>query len=205
MTTTWKAWKAVLQKNDGFWIGAGRLGGAIFISIFTIPFLGGEILGLAFLAHATTVYIIPLILALAGLSALFLYLMKRPTGPGRQVMDQIEGFRRYLAAVEADRLHRLHPPDKTPELFEKYLPYALALDVEHEWAEQFTDLLTQAGQVPGGSGYQPVWYHSRSFDASNLGGFSGSLGSFLSGAIASSSRAPGSSSGGGGGGGGGGW
>ena len=117
VTTTWKAWKAVLQKNDGFWIGAGRLGGAIFISIFTIPFLGGEILGLAFLAHATTVYIIPLILALAGLSALFLYLMKRPTGPGRQVMDQIEGFRRYLAAVEADRLHRLHPPDKTPELF----------------------------------------------------------------------------------------
>ena len=158
VTTTWKAWKAFFQKDDGFWVGAGRLGGALFITAFTIPFLCAEILALAFLAYTTTIYIIPLILALAGITALFFYLMKRPTGRGRRVLDQIEGFRRYLAAVEADPLQRLHPPEKTPELFEKYLPYAVALDVEHEWSEQFTDLLTQAAHSPGGNGYQPAWY-----------------------------------------------
>jgi len=27
-------------------------------------------------------------------------------------------------------MNRIHPPEQTPETFEKFLPYALALDVE---------------------------------------------------------------------------
>jgi len=33
---------------------------------------------------------------------------------------------------------------ETPELFERYLPYALALDVEQAWAERFSDVLARA-------------------------------------------------------------
>ena len=44
-------------------------------------------------------------------------------------MDQIEGFKQYLSVAEEDRLEYLNPPKKTPELFEKFLPYAIALDV----------------------------------------------------------------------------
>ena len=41
----------------------------------------------------------------------------------------------------------LHPSEKTPELFEKYLPYCLALDVENEWSEQFANVLARAQDV----------------------------------------------------------
>ena len=44
------------------------------------------------------------------------------------IMDQIEGFRQYLGVAEEDRLNALNPPEKTPELFEQFLPYAIALD-----------------------------------------------------------------------------
>jgi uncharacterized membrane protein len=37
---------------------------------------------------------------------------------------------------------------KTPELFEKFLPYALALGVEQNWVRAFETIITQP----------PVWY-----------------------------------------------
>ena len=60
-------------------------------------------------------------------------------------MDKIEGFKLYLSVAEKDRLNLLNPPEKTPALFEKYLPFALALDVENAWSEQFAEVLAKAG------------------------------------------------------------
>jgi uncharacterized membrane protein len=106
----------------------------------------------------------------------------------------------------------LNPPEKTPELFERYLPYAFALDVEQAWSEQFSGIL-QSVADPHGE-YSPAWYSGATTHGLGAAGFVSGLGSSLSGAISSSSTAPGSSSGsggggssggGGGGGGGGGW
>jgi uncharacterized membrane protein len=126
-------------------------------------------------------------------------------------MDEVEGYRRYLSVAEQERLNILNPPEKTPELFEKHLPYALALDVEHDWSEQFASVLAAAASD---GAYRPSWYAGRSWRTGDMSGFASSLGKFFTGAISSASTAPGSSSGsggggssggGGGGGGGGGW
>ena len=50
----------------------------------------------------------------------------------------------FLTAVDADRLQTIARPDKTPQLFERFLPYAFALGVEHAWAQQFSQVLAQA-------------------------------------------------------------
>jgi len=147
-------------------------------------------------------------------NALFYYLLKAPTAQGRKFMDQMEGFKMFLSVSEKDRMNMLNPPEKTPELFEKYLPFALALDVENKWAEQFSDVFERLAQQ--GAEYHPMWYSGGSWNRFQTGRFANSLGSSFSGAIASSAVAPGSSSGfggggggfsggGGGGGGGGGW
>ena len=134
-------------------------------------------------------------------NAVFFPLMRCVTIPGRRLLDKIEGLRMYLTTAEQDRLNTLNPPERTPQLFEKFLPYALALDVEQEWAEQFTEILAKAGE--GGTAYSPAWYHgTTSWSEVGSGRFASAVGSSLAGAIASSSVAPGSSSGGGGGGGG---
>ncbi len=87
----------------------------------------------------------------------------------------------------------LNPPGKTPELFEKYLPFALAFNLEQQWAEQFSEILSAAA-------YSPTWYSGPAFTYLSAGGFATSLSSSFSGSISSSSTAPGSRSGGGGGG-----
>ncbi len=67
---------------------------------------------------------------------------------GRKVMDQIDGFREYLGVAEEERLEYLNPPEKTPELFERFLPYAVALDLENSWAKRFAGILATAAAPP---------------------------------------------------------
>lgn len=122
--------------------------------------------------------------------------MKAPTIKGRQAIDQIEGLKLYLSIAEKDRLNQLNPPEKTPEVFEKFLPYALALDVEQEWCEQFADVVASARAE---NGYVPTWYTGGNFATKGVSGIASSLGA-ISSSISSSSSPPGSSSGGGGGG-----
>lgn len=184
--------------------------GAMGITLFAVPFFLGELLGLYLISEFVTPWAGLAILIIVLVTPLFAFLLKAPTQGGRRLMDRIEGFKQYLSVAEKDRLNKLHPPEKTPELFERYLPYALALGVEQEWCEQFSEVLQKAGTEP----YQPSWYTGRSFSGRNYGDLANSLGGSLAGAISSSSSAPGSSSGsggggssggGGGGGGGGGW
>lgn len=68
------------------------------------------------------------------------YFMPAKTALGVAMHEHVEGFRRYLSVAEKDRLEFHHAPEKTPELFDKYLPYAIALKVETQWAEQFEGL-----------------------------------------------------------------
>ena len=180
--------------------------------LFALPFVAFEFVGLGAYAHATSLPTMLLMLCLLLTNVIFYYLLKAPTVMGRLVMDQIDGFKRFLSVTEEERLDLVHPPDRTPRLFEKYLPYALALEVEHKWSEQFSDILAQASVE--GKTYSPAWYHGRGFDTLGPAGLADSLGGGFSGAISSSSTPPGSSSGsggggssggGGGGGGGGGW
>jgi len=181
-------------------------GQATFTGLFMIPFLGGEVMGLFFLAKIASTLVAVLLIGTALVHLAFHFLMKSPTQAGRKALDKIEGFKRFLSAVEGDRLDRMAPPDKTPQLFEKCLPYALALDVEQAWAEKFSGILSAAGRAPGSSTgvYSPAWYSGSPYTSRGIADFTSSLGGSFSSAISSSAQAPGSSGGGGGGSGGGG-
>jgi uncharacterized membrane protein len=170
-------------------------------------------MGLVFLVKFSSIFVALFLIISAFLHILFHYLLKAPTAAGRRLLDQVDGFKMFLGAVDGDRLNRVMPPDKTPETFEKFLPYALALDLEQAWSEKFSGKLGAAGQAPStGAGYTPSFYSGSNWNGFTAAGFSGGFASSFASAISSSSSAPGSSdgssggSGGGGGGGvGGGW
>jgi uncharacterized membrane protein YgcG len=138
--------------------------------------------------------------AFGVVAMLFHFLMAAPTKAGRKIIDEIEGFELYLRTAEEDRLEILNPPERTPELFERLLPHAVALGLSHQWAAKFADVLAKAAL--------PVWYSgSGQFD---IGGFERGFSHAVSSTTAPSrgsggSGGGGSSGGGGGGGGGGGW
>ena len=199
-----KALKSELNTNyfnaNARWVFPG-----IGISILTILF--------SFIAmDALTFTLLASILILIITNILFTYLMKAPTMYGRKIMDQIEGFKLYLSIAESKRLNLLNPPKKTPKLFEKFLPYAIALKVENEWGDQFNSIFLALDAE--NNSYQPHWYHGYHSSRFSVNNFTSSIGKSFSSAISSAATPPGSSSasggggfsgGGGGGGGGGGW
>ena len=128
----------------------------------------------------------------------FAIIMKRPTLRGRKILDQMLGFKDYLEVAEKDEMNLRNPPEKTPQLFEAYLPFALALGVDQAWSEKFAKVLASV-RGPDGRAYQPSWY-SGNWNSSNFSESVSSVSSGLGSAISSSVTPPGSSSGGGGGG-----
>ncbi|HZB70246.1 MAG TPA: DUF2207 domain-containing protein [Sphingomicrobium sp.] len=171
--------------------------------------VGAPFIGAAFGSGWLVPLAIPLVAVPLVLSAFFW--IAAPTKEGRAVLDRIAGFRQYLSITEGERLDRMTPPKETPELFERLLPYAIALGVENRWAERFQSVLAAAA-VEGRQ--QFAWYAGSRSPWDNPGAFVGRVGSSLASTVSAAATAPGSrsgsggggfSGGGGGGGGGGGW
>ena len=113
---------------------------------------------------------------LAPLAFLGIHWLQAPTPAGRGIMDRIEGFRQYLGVAEEDRLNALTPREKTPELFERFLPYAIALEVENRWAKRFAGVLGAAGTAAAVS----TWYSGSRDWRNDPVGFANHLGGALS-------------------------
>ncbi len=92
--------------------------------------------------------VVAISLVLIGL--LFMRGVNHRTAKGAQVFAELRGFQTFLNSVEADRMERV-----TPDLFERFLPYAIALGVEHRWGATFSTI----------SSGPPLWW-----DASKSGG-----------------------------------
>jgi len=132
--------------------------------------------------------------------------MPRMTKKGAEMLERIKGFKLFLTVTEKARLEFTDAPSKTPEMFARFLPAAVAFGVEEEWAEQFAKIqIGRPSYIQGsGNAWSAVGYaHAMdSFHSSSSSSMysapssSGSGGSGFSG---------GGSGGGGGGGGGGSW
>jgi uncharacterized membrane protein YgcG len=157
---------------------------------------------------------IAIIIFIVFMNALFYYLIQSPTVFGRKLLDKIEGFKLYLSTAEKDRLEIMHPPEMTPHIFEKYLPYAMALGVENKWSKQFNNAMKIQGK--DANTYQPSWYIGNNYSNFNFATAATAIGAGLASSVVSAATPPSSNSsggfggggfsgGGGGGGGGGGW
>ena len=132
---------------------------------------------------------------LTGLPILaFARFMPAKTKAGASAYMDILGFQEFMNRAEKDRLERMGDKD----LFSKFLPYAIALDVADNWAKAFEGIY----QEP------PDWYVSplgfRTFSPYGFSHSMDAITSSLSSAMFSSPRGSGIGGGGDGGGGGGG-
>ncbi len=145
----------------------------------------------------------------------FAALMPKRTAKGVIAKDAAEGLKLYMTTAEKERIKLLQSvdakyapqtdePKKTVELFEKLLPYAIVLDVEGTWAQQFKDIYTTPPDWYSGNwhGFNSVYL------ASSLSNSMQAMGTAFTAPSSSSGSGFGGggfSGGGGGGGGGGGW
>jgi uncharacterized membrane protein len=171
--------------------------GAVFLT-FPVALVGAAIGDKFGMAPAT--FIVAAVVS--GLVVMaFGYLMPARTVAGARSYEDARGFEEFLHRVDSDRYARVV---KTPEMFERFLPYAMAFGVEAKWAKAFKDIYREP----------PTWYVGGNMSGFNSMNFSSRISSLSSRAGSTMSSSPrssggsgfggGGSSGGGGGGGGGG-
>jgi hypothetical protein len=83
--------------------------------------------------------------------------LRAPTASGCALLEQLSDFRMFLAEVDSDRVNRINAPTASSPAAEKYWAWALALDVEHAWGEQFTAaILNRLGPESATAGMDTV-------------------------------------------------
>ena len=143
------------------------------------------------------------IIALTGAASLsmlilfvFAQIMPARTIAGARARDATLGFKEFLSRVEEERYKKMIT---SPEMFERFLPYAMAFGVADKWAKAFQDIYREPPQWSiGGTGQ----FNAMSFSHS-ISTMSSAAASSMSSSPSSSGSGGGGSSGGGSGGGGG--
>jgi uncharacterized membrane protein len=165
----------------------------IAVGVAVLVAIGGSMY-MASLGQRPTIAIVAAVLTGAVIIGFGLVMPAR-TVRGTRTLEEILGFQEFLQRVEQDRFERVV---RTPEMFEKYLPYAMAFGVEKGWGRAFDDIYRQP----------PEWYIGPAGVAFHAHAFTGNLGRMATvtgAAMTSAPRSDASSSGFSGSGGGGGF
>ena len=120
---------------------------SVFVTLLVVAMVGGG--GFVFLTDRAVALFWWLSnpLLTGGLFAMVLApcvfgpLMKAPSAEGRKLLDACEGLALYIKTAESERFKQYNPPERTPELFTRLLPYAVALNLEKAWGEQCAEAL----------------------------------------------------------------
>jgi len=145
-------WRSLREQVDRTVIGraAGLL--AFMISCSAAIVLGAVVLGgnFGWPLLAITAF-------LTILNVFQLQWMKAPTLEGEKLITEIEGFRLFLKTVDQLPMQRSDAPGDKAGLYEKYLPYALALEVEQAWGDRFLALASTFHQNAGLAGVESFY------------------------------------------------
>ena len=85
----------------------------------------------------------------------FGWFMSARTLSGVKALAGVLGFEDFLTHVEAGRMDRMN---QTPETFEKFLPFAMALGVEKKWVGAFQNIYSQPPSWYQGGSYNGAFY-----------------------------------------------
>lgn len=215
-TSAYSTLKAKMKSRYGRWFkwNQGYLVAGVFFGIglsvltfFILGFVGAPPAYLSYLAIGCA--------ALVVVYSIYAYLLPAPTKKGYRIRNHLLGFKEYLQTAEAQYLNMGDatlnaPPVMSAELYERFLPYAVALDVEKPWTKYFESVIPKEAET-----FRSAWTDSSHWNTvgdmrSALPALSSSLGAARIAPSSSSSSGSGFSGdgfsgGGGGGGGGGGW
>ncbi len=137
------------------YVRGGYISGGVVAGVL-ITFLGNSM--------AQRMGMVPAPFILAGILctaiiAGFGWFMPARTADGAKALAGVLGFEDFLSHVEAEHMSRI---SQTPETFEKFLPFAMALGVEKKWVGAFQNIYSQPpswyqGNYSGG-GFYPIMF-----------------------------------------------
>jgi uncharacterized membrane protein YgcG len=123
------------------YVRGGYIGGGVLLGV--VFFFAGAALSQRMGMSPVPFFVAAIITA--GIIAGFGWFMPARSSDGTKALAGVLGFEDFLTHVESDHMNRI---SQTPETFEKFLPFAMALGVEKKWVGAFQNIYTQP----------PSWY-----------------------------------------------
>jgi hypothetical protein len=136
------------------WRGAGR--GIFIAAIIAVFVLAGNLIS------SVPLVVVPI--AVVGIVGLVLLAMSRAlprkTAEGAEAAAKWQAFKRYLESIE-----KYEKLDQAKDIFDKFLPYAVAFGIEQSWVQKFASVQQPTpgwfdGVPSGGGWYGPGGYGS---------------------------------------------
>lgn len=168
------------------------------ILLLLVPLIGFPLVLLGIFSVPMGIFALVFFVTIGATIGMLFFAIRRRTEKGYRARTHLAGFKQFLSVTEKERYKFHNAPEKSPEQFMEFLPYAIAFGVEKEWADVFADItIPNPDWYEGGSVHT---FHAAAF-ASDMNGLS----SAFSQSTGSASSGGGVSGGGAGGGGGGSW
>lgn len=109
-------------------------------SIFAIVnVLPGEV-------NITNFFVIIMLFLFFLINFLFCYFLKKPSKEGAMIIAEIDKFKKYLSGENKEQ-----KPELNSKTYEKYLPYAIALNLAEMWYKKYKGVIETDGN------YTPEW------------------------------------------------
>ncbi|MGB9236985.1 MAG: DUF2207 domain-containing protein [Terriglobales bacterium] len=128
---------------------------AVVIAILVV---GVQVMGWMNLFYSAPLAIVSVLVS-AVIWWLFARQMTAKTVTGARTWIAVLGFQEFMNRVDKDRIGSM-----APDTFEKFLPYAMALGVEHHWAQAFDGIVKDPPRwyvSPNGYvGFSPLFFSS---------------------------------------------
>ncbi len=167
----WHIRRQLVRRGYLFWFNPEQI--FFKLSLYSM----GILVVIFFIIPSAHLFFILFVIIFAFLQVLLILATDRRTRKGYKALHHLNGFKDYLKVTESERYKFHNAPQKSPEQFMEFLPYAIAFGVEKQWAEVFAVI----------SDLNPTWYdHSDLIFNFDLFSISQSIGGFSTAFAASS-------------------
>jgi hypothetical protein len=108
-----------------------------------LTFLALSLVGICVLGLMSNDVTAALLLGFMTVNVGFYFALQGPSPKGREILCQLDDYKKFLSTVESDVISRTEPPDRVPEHLDMKRAYAIAFHLDQGWGEQFVTSIAE--------------------------------------------------------------
>jgi Predicted membrane protein (DUF2207) len=102
-----------------------------------LTFLAISLVGIFVLGLMSNTATAALLLGFMTVNVGFYFALQGPSAKGREILCQLDDYKKFLSTAESDVISRTDPPDRVPEHLDMKRAYAISFHLDQGWGEQF--------------------------------------------------------------------
>lgn len=108
-----------------------------------LSFLAASVAGVSLIGVMSNTLVALILGAFMAVNVIFYYALQGPSTTGREVLAQLEDYKKFLSKADADVISRVDPSERVPAHLDTKHAYAIAFHLDLGWGEQFVTSIAE--------------------------------------------------------------